>query len=749
MPQRLSRHRAAWRRSRPAVLEGALVALFFTAVAVFATWPLARHPLGGFYGFGNDNWGGIPFFGWLHDGYFGPADPSFDPEFQAPFGLEIPVHAMQPMDRLFSLVFGGFDQGLGTYNFQIFSSFVLAGCTMYLAARYLTSSRLAALVAGFIFTFSPFHLALAMQYNALASIQWIPLYLLALIVLVRGATKRRAVLAGAAFALVALSSYYYAWFVVWFTALVVVYFAAAAAIRLRREGRSLGPAARRFIRLAVSRGAIAGGTALVLTVPFLLVSARGATEEAVEHPITEAVRYSARPWMLFVPPHDNPIAGERVRPWVLQHVFESPVYEQAIYVGYTVLVLALVALWGGRRRALELAERARFARGLLVAGTVAGGLIMIGPYIPLDWGYGYWRNWQDLDATARIPSLGWLMYEIGPVFRFFTRAFVLVSACLALLAAIGFSRLERLRWMTPGRRVSLAAVVIGLVGLEFTNAPPHVWVPDREPPWVEAVRNLPAGSTVVDYPVAAAFSPRSLYYMFWQTKHRRRTLNPPERPEAAALAAAIGSPDDPATGVALRRAGIDYAVVHTLLPPQTRPPYQPELPNDSMPPDVGALNPWFRLHARTRDAVIYRVLSTPRRASGAVARPTSGFGAVEPEGAGRARWLEAPRGTITLFVTGRRRALQLVLTVSSFAQPRRVSVRFDGRLVDAFRAAPGRYVTRPIPLGAPAPGKHVVELETQPGPQSISAVTGTPDERSVSLRLREPITVALAQPERR
>ena len=590
-----------------------------------------------------------------------------------------------------------------------------------------------------------------MQYNALASIQWIPLYLLALIVLLRGGTKRSAVLAGAAFALVALTSYYYAWFVVWFTALVVVFFAAAAAIRLRRDGRSLGPAARRVHPPGRLARRDRGGTALVLPVPFLLVSARSAAEEAGNRASDHGGR------ALFGPPVDAlrpaPRQSHRGRAGAALGARSTSSNRRStsksIYLGYTVLVLALVALWGGRRRALELAERARFARGPLVAGTVAGGMIMIGPYIPLDWGYGYWRNWQDLDATARIPSLGWLMYEIGPVFRFFTRAFVLVSACLALLAAIGFSRLERLRWMTPGRRVSLAAVVVGLVGLEFTNAPPHVWVPDREPPWVEAVRNLPAGSTVADYPVAAAFSPRSLYYMFWQTKHRRRTLNPPERPEAAALAAAIGSADDPATGVALRRAGIDYAVVHTLLPPQTRPPYQPELPNDSMPPDVGALNPWFRLHARTRDAVIYRVLSTPRRASGAVARPTSGFGAVEPEGEGRARWLEAPRGTLTLFVTGRQRALQLVLTVSSFAQPRRVSVRFDGRLVDAFRAAPGRYVTRPIPLGAPAPGKHVVELETQPGPQSISAVTGTPDERSVSLRLREAVTVALAQPERR
>ena len=726
------------------ILEGAAVVAFFSLVAVFATWPLAIRPLGGFYGFGNDNWGGIPYFGWLHDAYLGPGDPSFDPQFQVPFGLGIPEHAMQPMDRLFSLLFGGFDQGLGTYNFQIFSSFVLAGCTMYLTARHLTGSRLGALVAGFAFTFSPFHLSLAMQYNALASIQWVPLYLLALIVLLRQGRKRDAAFAGAGFALVALTSYYYAWFLGWFTAIVVGYFVAVAAWRRRDQFRAR---AWTFVRLALSRGAIAVGVAVAVALPFLIVSARGAARAgsaAIEHPITETVRYSARPWMFFIPPHDNPIVGERVRPWVMSHIFESPVYEQSIYLGYTVLLLVLIALW--RLRPDALGDRARFARPLLVVGAVAGGLIMLGPYLPLDVGYGYWRNWQTPEATARLPSLGWLMYEVSPVFRFFTRAFVLVSACLALLAAIGFARLERRSWVTPAWRVALATAAIGLIALEYTNAPPHVWLSDDEPEWVTAVGKLPKGATVVEYPMAAAFSPRSLYYMFWQTKHRRATVNPPVDPEAMALGATIAAPDDPATGAALRRAGIDYVVVHTRLPPQTRPPYQPELPDDSMPANAGVLNPWFQETTRTRDALIYRVLSTPRRTSGVIVRPTTGFGGSEPEGAARARWLERPRGTLTVFVAGRPRPLQLVLTASSFVQPRLVSVRVDGKLAGAFAAQPGGYVTRLVRLGVLGAGRHTVELAARPGPQSIQEATGALDTRSVSIRLREPVVVEPVRP---
>jgi hypothetical protein len=734
-------HRATRLASRGVLLETLAVLAFFVGVAVYATWPLAIHPLGGFYGFGNDNLGGIPYFGWLHHAYLGPGNPSLDPELQAPFGLEIPQYAVQPMDSLSSLLFGGFGQGLGAYNAQIFASFVLAGCTMYVLARYVTGSRPAALVAGFAFTSSPFHLSLGMQYNALASIQWVPLYLLALLVLLKRQRRRDAVLTGGAFALIALTSYYYAWFVAWFTLMLLVYVAAAAAVRHRHDALPFWYRARSFGRLVVARGVVAGVVAIVLTAPFLLSSARGAQNagsQVIEHPINEAVRYSARPWMFFTPPLDNPLVGDRVEFWVQQHLFESPVYEQSIYLGYTLLLLAALAFLPLRKRA-PLSERALFARGILAAGLAIGFLITIGPYIPLE--RHYWRLWPTPGATAHIPSLPWVMFEIAPVFRFFTRAFVLVSVCLALLAAIGFARVERWPRMTPAGRAGLAAVILCLLGFEFANAPPHVWYSAAAPPWVAATAKLPRDSTIVDYPVVPAFSPRSLYYMFWQTKHRKATTNPQVDPEAQALAASFASPDDPASGEALHRAGIDFAVVHTRLPPQTRPPYQPQLPDDSMPADTGAINPWFQLAARTSDAVIYRVLGTPRRVSGTVVRVGPGFGSREREGRVGAYWMQEQTGNLTLFVAGRKRALSLVLTLSSFAQPRDVRVRFDGRLLRSFEVSSGSYLTRTLRLGSPSVGQHVVELEARPAPQSIQKTTGAADSRSVSIRLHDPIVV--------
>ena len=212
-------------------------------------------------------------------------------------------------------------------------------------------------------------------------------------------------------------------------------------------------------------------------------------------------------------------------------------------------------------------------------------------------------------------------------------------------------------------------------------------------------------------------------------------------PPAVALAAQVGQPDDPAAGAALHRAGIDYAVVHTRLPPQTTVPYQPQLPDDSMPRDAGALNPWFQPVAKTPDAVIYRVRDAPAASRGVVVRPGAGFGASEPEGGATARWLLAPSGELNLFIAGPKRRVGLVLTVSSFAQPRQVVLTLRGRKLASFDVPPGSYTTRRIPVGVLSAGRYDLTLAARPGPQSIQEATGLPDARSVSIRLREPVFV--------
>lgn len=727
--------RLARRPSRATVVEALLVVAGYLAVAVHATWPLAKNPLGGFYGFGNDNLGGIWTYGAYHDGVWGPASTDRSTELQAPFGYALPDQVLQPMDRLFSVLFGGMDQGLGAYNAQIFLSFVLAGCTMYLLARYLTGNRAAAAVAGFIYTYSPFHLALAMQYNSLAAIEWVPLYLLALIVFLREPRPRNAAITGAAYALVALTSYYYAWFVLWGTFAIVSVHVVRLLLRRRRAGGVASADVLRFVRTAAARVGLAAATALAIIVPLVLPSLQAAQDPDVadqaSHPLSEAVRYSMRPWMLLLPPHDNPFVDGEVERTILTHLYDVPVYEQAIYLGWGVLLLAGLGLWRRGSGLLgPLTGAGRFARPLLVAGVLGGLLIMLGPFIPLD--TGYWRDWASYSDSARLPSIGSAMFALAPTFRFFVRAFIIVSPCLAALAALGFARLvARPGLARPATQAALAAAAVAVIGLEFTNAPPRVFASDTPPAWVSAVRDLPGEGAIADYPLAEVSSPRSLYYMFWQREHGRPTVNPAVSRRAKDLSARIANPDDPAAGRALREAGIEYAVVHTDLPPPTTPPYQPALGDDSLPADTGSRNPWFDRVGSTRDAVIYRVRTAPRPGGAVVARTGAGFGAREQEEGTTAQWLQAERGEILVFGADGGR-VRLSMVAGSFARPRRLTIEVDGRTVTRV-TVPGSALPLRVDLGRLAAGTHIVSLRTTPGPEVI----GNGDPRAVSIRVRD------------
>jgi hypothetical protein len=587
-------------RSNPWV-EGLLVVAFYAFVAAIVMFPALHHPTKLVYGFGNDNLGGMRLAHGVFESFWHGVDLSRQLEY--PFHYVVPNQGIQPVERLWFILLGGPGNGALVQNAQLYAGFVLSGCTMYLLARYVTRNRLAALVAGAIFAFSPFHLAMAMQYTGLAAMQWIPLFVLSLLVLLRNWRTRDAVLCGLAFAVLLLNSYYYAWLTGWFTALVLSVLAVRHLVRRRRADGLVEPL-RVEVWLVVRRAATAVVAMLVVSLPLIMSSAQAAGDTDVAHPLNEAIRYSARPWMFVVPPLDNPLWGSRTANYVQQHLFEAPVYEQSIYIGLVVAILALAAVWrwGPTGPTSERAARSRLFFG---AGALIAFVLMLGPYIPLDG--SYYPNWADTSGIAKIPSLPLLIFKLGPMFRFFSRSFVLLSTCLAVLAAIGLTRVFRRFGRTAAARVVITCLVLIAIAFEFANQPPRVVINLREPAWVAAERALPSGAPIVDYPIASVNSPRSLYYTFWQSAVAHPTANPFEKPEAAAFAGQIKDPDLPATGKALHNAGIRYAVIHTKLPPSTSPPYQPQLPDDSMPATAGASNPWFEKVGQTSDAVIYRI----------------------------------------------------------------------------------------------------------------------------------------------
>jgi hypothetical protein len=95
------------------------------------------------------------------------------------------------------------------YNLLILSTFVLAGLGAFLLIRHFVNNTAAALLGGFVFAFSPTHFAHALHQIEIASLQFIPFFVLFYLKALEGGPKRNVVWASVFFLLNTLCSWYY------------------------------------------------------------------------------------------------------------------------------------------------------------------------------------------------------------------------------------------------------------------------------------------------------------------------------------------------------------------------------------------------------------------------------------------------------------------------------------------------------------------------------------------------------------
>jgi hypothetical protein len=126
-----------------------------------------------------------------------------------PFGYPLAYSELTPANTIFglplTLAFGQYS----AHNALLFLDFFLTGFTTYLLARQLTGSSWAGLLAGLLFTFTPYRRG---QYFHLIHLttQWFPLIFLFLEKFLQTGRRRYAFAGGVAFGLNALASWYFA-----------------------------------------------------------------------------------------------------------------------------------------------------------------------------------------------------------------------------------------------------------------------------------------------------------------------------------------------------------------------------------------------------------------------------------------------------------------------------------------------------------------------------------------------------------
>lgn len=701
--------------------------LIYVLLSLFVTYPLVLYMRTSAYGFMNDNYGTIWSFWWLKYAFVNHVSSAHSPFLSAPFGMNFGAIPIQPYERYLGLLFTLLVDEVFAYNFLILSSFTVSGITMYFLAYHITGNKQASFIAGLVYAFAPFHLAMTMQYIPLGSIQWIPLFALCLIRLREKPTVLNAVWAGLSYALVFISAYYYG---VYSAVLLAVFIVFAV---VYNTAKKKGVFTSENMKAAVIFLVVA--LAVIIPMTFRFIGNTGATAKTYARPLNETIRYSIRPWSFVLPTLDNPVFGRFTSGFIQNHLYDCPVSEQSLYLGIIPIGLAVYCLMRVRR---EKDDKRVFGVWFSVLLGLVALLFAIGPYIPLD-PVNYYPRYMDVSKIPKIPSVSLLLYKVAPMFRFFSRFDVLIVLSLAVLSGVGAAYLfERIKdkKIVAG---SVLAVMALLIFIEYANVPPFHNVDLSKPPkvytWLAAQK--PEDAIVVEYPYDMTMSPRSLYYSFYQRIHKKRLVNFAFGDKAQSTREKIKNISDPNTPAVLRSLGVDYVIVHTKLPPRTYPPYQPVLPDDSIP-DPGIQSGYgLALVKKFDDALVYKVVKPERMFTGVTLSPSTGFEQAErwPDGKDW-RWMD-DRSRITAVNYGNNPAsFDLTFDAISFGKDRELKVLVNGvRVADEkITTQKSSYTLHGVLI---AEGTSTILFDTEPGPVKIDSVLHNGDMRKVTIAMSD------------
>ena len=410
--------------------EKLYVILFFTALTVILTWPTAWHFFSSVPSSGSDT---MQVIGVAGDKANLIADQGF---FKGTFELiKRSEFNITTIYAYFQLIFGR----VAGYNLLFFISFILSGFGAYLLALYFIhpapkkdsphdntskvdfwcgASKPAALLAGIIFAFAPFHIHNAMSTNAGTMHQeWLPFFVLYLFKFFENLKFRNFVLSGLFLFLIGFTEHQLLAFTVVFISFFLVY-------KLITEPK---------LFLRGKFWLYAGTSVIVLSVLFFvmfrsLFTIAGSGNNYLDAGLKSAVKYSNDALSIFVPPNFHtfwPNAFSHLRNQ-FERNFDSSFSD---YAGYSVMLLSLIAILGIRPL-----KRGRIpVKGIWfwLAVTIGFYALSLGPYL-------HYKG--VLDPPIKMPY--WLIYQYLPFYkniRTVGRLFVFSTLGFSVLAAWGMA----------------------------------------------------------------------------------------------------------------------------------------------------------------------------------------------------------------------------------------------------------------------------------------------------------------------
>jgi hypothetical protein len=443
-----------------------------------------------------------------------------------PEGTSLLFHPFSWFNLLLASTIGFLLTPVAAYNLLILLTFALSGVGAFLLTRYLTRDTAAALLGGFVFAFNPSHFGHALHQIEIASIQFIPFFVLFYLKVLERRSAGNVAWASAFFLLNSLCSWYY-------MLLALLGMAVCYGVEALRSKRLLLPG-------AITSSLIIVGATLVVLSPLVVSMLVAAATHSNLWPGGYG-RYVVDIAGLLVP-HYNHILAQvplvaRVNVSYTGFAWES--------VGYLGLVGTGLMLASSR---VLVKRAALYLLGLVCFVLLAFGprLHFLGKTIPSFLPYALIRLIPILSG-ARAPG------------RMMAYAYVF----LAVLVAVAFSYQLREGFLRRRRWVAFL-VVLGICA-DFWS-PCREMTPVRLPPAYTAIlgREPATDFGLLDLPGRSSiFCAR---YMMYQTLHGIPIVQGylPRKPNPS-LVDSLVYDDLPAQREQLRSAHVKYIVIHKQL----------------------------------------------------------------------------------------------------------------------------------------------------------------------------------------
>jgi hypothetical protein len=655
----------------------------YLAFVLHLTWPAVSDLGGTLFGAGGDLTGGIAIWRETVDSGHVPFLPGIIHTLNAPEGLPIRwtlnlvAWPTTVLLWLGTLAFGA----TTAYTLYAVIAMPLSGLAVFQLARRITGNPWAALVGGFAIAFYPFAVVNGAGHSDFVHAWALVLPIWRLLVLAEQPSRRNGLMAGvaASFAM-AWTPYFFLFTVLVWGALAIV--GLAFAVGDGRLHTSLVP--------QLTAGAVVTLTAGVM----LVLNGVGPASEIRTLPKIELITYSARPYEYVLPPY-GPLARMIDSPhYLANHLHGSNSSESTLYVGLSIIALALVAVVALVRGRLR---RSQGRAVVMMVAVVVTGLAFSAP-----------PNWNAWGLNLPMPND--LIFHVTSAWRVYSRLVVVVMIGLSVLAAIGVDVLVR------GRSRRLQALMLAAIGLVVvTDLAPQtsIFTPIHMPGIYRTLARQPPG-IVAQYPLVPAVY--STYNDLWfRALGGHPTLNGyPSGSIQEARDVALANLADPHTRAGLKALGVRYVLV-TIVPSAPFPP-------------TGHPGAGYRLIAHDAYASLYRVTGS---SASAVAFPGSGFDSTETTPTGTLNWLIAPEGAIKLQGNCRSCRGSVTFKLESFGFPRVVTISISGRGIVYHER-----VVAPVDVSVPVVFDRTLSLKiaTTPGPRAITSILpNSRDPRSVSV----------------